>query len=507
MALLTGTRFGSYEILSLLGVGGMGEVYRARDLQLNRDVAVKVLLNLSTDTQRLHRFEQEARAAAALNHPNILAVYFMGRYEGAPYLVSELLEGETLRGLIKRGALPPRKAIDCGVQIAHGLQAAHERGIVHRDLKPENLFVTRDGRVKILDFGLAKLTQPLQTSEFGPGTVISGTEPGVVMGTVGYMSPEQVRGDSSDHRTDIFAFGVVLYEMLTGKRAFQKPTATETMTAILNEDPINVIDLVPNLPPGLQRIVHRCLEKGLEQRFQSAADLAFALESVAEDSLSGQRPIIVPQPRNRTARLAILGALLVVATTTIFWQWPHLHSKPQLPPQPASTPATDPRGAILSPATNPKPDAAQSDATHSATPPVATPAPKSNDSSSSPAPKQTAPPSTDSATDRLQQDAQLEAMAQEAQSSLNAADYRSALDICGKVLALSPASQPCSAIRQHASIKLAEQLVSEGNAYWEKGEFDHALHNAEKAIDLDPANQNAVKLKQLAMHMKTQSPK
>ena len=250
MAILTGTRFGSYEILSLIGAGGMGEVYRARDLQLNREVAVKVLLNLSTDPHRLQRFEQEARAAAALNHPNILAVYHMGRYEGAPYLVSELLSGENLRQIVKRGPLPVRKVIEYGVQIAHGLQAAHDRGIVHRDLKPENLFLTKESRVKILDFGLAKLTQPVQTSEYGPGTIGGLTEPGVVMGTVGYMSPEQVRGESTDHRTDIFAFGAVLYEMLTGKRAFQRSNATETQAAILREDPTNILDLVPNLSPA-----------------------------------------------------------------------------------------------------------------------------------------------------------------------------------------------------------------------------------------------------------------
>src|SRR6266436_6208476 len=317
MAILTGTRVGSYEILSLIGVGGMGEVYRARDLHLNRDVAVKVLLNLSTDPQRLQRFGQEARAAGALNHPNILAVFHMGTYEGAPYLVSELLQGETLRQAVKRGPLPIRKVIDYGVQIARGLEAAHERGIVHRDLKPENLFLTRDGRIKILDFGLAKLTQPLQSSEYGTTTVTTGTDPGVVMGTVGYMSPEQVRGDSSDHRTDIFAFGAVLYEMLAGKRAFQKPTATETMTAILREDPPNILDLVPNLSPGLQRILQHCLEKGPEQRFNSAGDLAFALDSAAGSSVSGQRSVLAPPVKRKTWLIPVSLSILV-ASVVIF---------------------------------------------------------------------------------------------------------------------------------------------------------------------------------------------
>ena len=222
MALIPGTRLGSYEILALLGAGGMGEVYRAHDSQLHRDVAVKVLANLSSDLDRLRRFEQEARAAAALNHPNILAVYQLGTHDGAPYLISELLEGETLRGQVSRSRLSMRKAVDYAVQIARGLAAAHEKGIVHRDLKPENVFVTRDGRVKILDFGLAKLFQPQEPSASGVSTLTEGTDPGVVLGTIGYMSPEQVRGERSDHRTDIFAFGTILYEMLAGKRAFQK---------------------------------------------------------------------------------------------------------------------------------------------------------------------------------------------------------------------------------------------------------------------------------------------
>src|SRR5271154_4651084 len=283
VTLTAGTKLGEYEVKSLLGSGGMGEVYRARDSRLGRDVAIKVLPPfVSSDPNRLRRFEQEARAAAALNHPNILAVHQMGTHEGAPYLVSELLEGETLREPIRRGRLAVRKAIDYGVQIARGLAAAHEKGIVHRDLKPENLFVTKDGRLKILDFGLAKLTQPQSSSEHSALTQTEGTEAGVVMGTVGYMAPEQVRGQGADHRADIFAFGAILYEMLAGKRAFQKPTSPETMTAILNEDPPGISQVVPNLPPALQRVVHRCLEKNPEQRFQSASDLAFALDALSE---------------------------------------------------------------------------------------------------------------------------------------------------------------------------------------------------------------------------------
>jgi serine/threonine protein kinase/Tol biopolymer transport system component len=281
MRLEKGTRLGDYEIQSLLGAGGMGEVYRARDLRLRRDVAVKVLpAVVSSDPERLRRFEQEAMAAAALNHPNILAVHQLGTYAGTPYLVSELLEGETLRPQIRRGRVAPRRVIDYGVQIAHGLAAAHEKGIVHRDLKPENLFLTTDGRIKILDFGLAKLAQP--GSEHSAPTVGGETEPGLVMGTVGYMSPEQVRGQATDSRADIFALGAILYEMLTGKRAFHKPTSPETMSAILNEDPPEISQVAPNLPLSLQRMIHRCLEKNPERRFQSTTDLAFALDALSD---------------------------------------------------------------------------------------------------------------------------------------------------------------------------------------------------------------------------------
>src|SRR5271169_4405312 len=285
MALTPGTILRQYEIRSPLGAGGMGEVYRARDTRLDREVAIKVLPeSLTSDPERLHRFEQEARAAAALNHPNILAVYQMATHEGVSYMVTELLDGETLRERLRHGTMPLRKVIDYAVQIAHGLAAAHEKGIFHRDLKPENLFVTKDGRVKILDFGLAKLTQPQSGSERNAPALTEDTEAGVVMGTVGYMSPEQVRAQKADHRTDIFSLGAILYEMLAGKRAFQKPTSPETMTAILNEDPLGISQVATNVPPALQRVVHRCLEKSPEQRFQSASDLAFALDALSETS-------------------------------------------------------------------------------------------------------------------------------------------------------------------------------------------------------------------------------
>jgi serine/threonine protein kinase len=258
--LTAGTVLGQYVILSPVGAGGMGEVYRARDPLLDREVAIKILPELSTtDPDRLRRFEQEARAAASLNHPNIFAVHQMGLYEGVPYLVSELLEGETLRERLSRGPLPLRKAVDFGVQIANGLAAAHEKGIVHRDLKPENLFVTKEGRVKILDFGLARVETPRVVNNEATMTVQS--EPGMVVGTVGYMSPEQVKGLPSDSRSDIFAFGVVLYEMVTGQRTFKKPTSVETMSAILNEEPPPISHYVAKSSPGLQRVIHRCLEE------------------------------------------------------------------------------------------------------------------------------------------------------------------------------------------------------------------------------------------------------
>src|SRR5277367_5669444 len=318
MPLTAGTKLDGYEVLGLLGAGGMGEVYRARDPVLKRDVAIKVLPSfVSKDPDRLWRFEQEAQAAAALNHPNILAVYRFGVFEGAPYLVSELLVGETLRQQSERGPLPLRKAIDYGVQIAHGLAAAHDKGIVHRDLKPENLFVTKEGRIKILDFGLAKLKQQ-SDSDGGADTVgptqTKQTEPGVVMGTVGYMSPEQVRGKPVDHHTDIFAFGAILYEMLSGKRAFQRSTSAETMTAILNDDPPSISQIVQATPPGLQRVVHRCLEKNPEQRFHSASDLAFALETLTDPSSATEHAVFGGGSQVfRWARWVVPSALVLAA--------------------------------------------------------------------------------------------------------------------------------------------------------------------------------------------------
>ena len=294
MSLSPGARLGPYEILARLGAGGMGEVYRARDTRLGREVAVKVLpSSVSTDPDRLSRFEQEAHAASALNHPNILAIYDVGKEGRTSYVVSEFLEGETLRDRLAGAALPARKAIEYGIQIADGLAAAHEKGIVHRDLKPENLFVTRDGRVKVLDFGLAKLTRPELSSEpvTEAPTLTPGTEPGVIMGTVGYMSPEQVRGQPADHRADIFSLGAILYEMLSGKRAFSGDSAVETLNAILTEEPAELSRPGPGFSSGIRRIVSRCLEKNPEERFQSARDLAFALREAASDSATASSDV------------------------------------------------------------------------------------------------------------------------------------------------------------------------------------------------------------------------
>src|SRR6266508_1652278 len=292
MTLSSGARLGPYEILAPLGAGGMGEVWRAKDPRLGREVAIKVLpASFSQDADRLRRFEQEARAAGVLNHPNIAAVYDTGTHEGAPFVVSELLEGETLRDRLAGGALPQRKTIDYALQVAHGLAAAHEKGIVHRDLKPENLFVTKDGRVKILDFGLAKLVHP---EERGPLTEIptatARTEPGVVLGTLGYMSPEQVRGQPADVRSDIFAFGAIIYEMLSGQRAFSGASAADTMSAILMKEPPELSLTNRAISPGLDRIVRHCLEKNSEQRFHSAHDLAFDLEALSHAST----PVLAP---------------------------------------------------------------------------------------------------------------------------------------------------------------------------------------------------------------------
>src|SRR5947208_3934890 len=312
--LAPGTLLGPYKILMAIGAGGMGEVYRAQDTRLQRDVAVKVLTrNLSTDADALRRFEQEARAAGMLNHPNILAIYDIGDEGGLHYIVSELLEGESLRARIRQSAVPPRKALDYAAQIARGLSAAHERNIVHRDLKPENLFITRDGHTKILDFGLVKLAGPRvpssSTTDVTAPTPLAATEPGRILGTVGYMAPEQVRGNQGDALSDIFAFGAILYEMLAGRPAFRGDSPIETLNSILRDDPSDFFELGLRIPAALDRIVRHCLEKKPEDRFQSARDLAFDL-----GSLSGlTSKMVYTGPRWRLGLRALARPLLAAA--------------------------------------------------------------------------------------------------------------------------------------------------------------------------------------------------
>ncbi len=304
----------------------MGEVYRARDTRLNRDVAIKILpTSFSADPDRLQRFAQESRAAAALNHPNILSIYDIGDDRGTPYVVSELLEGETLRDRLRAGALASRKAIDYAQQIAKGLAAAHEKGIVHRDLKPENLFITNDGRAKILDFGLAKFTRPeLDASDDAP-TMQVATEAGTVLGTAGYMSPEQVRGKPADSRSDIFSFGAILYEMLSGKRAFHGDSAADTMSAILKEEPPDLNETNRNISPALERIVRHCLEKSPAERFQSARDIAFNLEALTDISTSTRGGLrALPEEKSpRRWMVPVIAGALVLASWAFIYRFAH----------------------------------------------------------------------------------------------------------------------------------------------------------------------------------------
>jgi eukaryotic-like serine/threonine-protein kinase len=323
MPLTAGQKIGPYQVTAQIGAGGMGEVYRARDARLSRDIAIKVLpTSFSADPDRLQRFAQEARAAAGLNHTNILAIYDIGEEKGAPYIVSELLQGETLRERLKSGQIPARKAVEYAAQIARGLAAAHEKGIIHRDLKPENLFLTENGTVKILDFGLAKLTRPEESDISGETpTVQLATDPGIVMGTVGYMSPEQVRGKAADQRSDIFAFGAILYEMLSGKRAFHGDSPADTMSAILKEEPPELSESARNVPPALERIVRHCLEKNPAQRFQSASDAAFNLEALTEISgtiRSGAQAAVAPAKR-RWMVPAVVAVLVVASYAGVYF--------------------------------------------------------------------------------------------------------------------------------------------------------------------------------------------
>jgi len=339
---MIGKKIDKYEIVEKIGAGGMGEVYRARDLSLDRDAAIKVLPSAVAGNQdRLRRFEQEARAAGALNHPNLVTIYELGTHDGLPYIVMELMKGQTLRdslGKPERDAsstttpsalLPPRKVVEYAIQIARGLAAAHDKGIAHRDLKPDNIFITTGGGVKILDFGLAKLKPTADEDDTQAGTSSGHTQPGTVLGTTGYMSPEQVRGEAVDHRSDIFSFGVILYEMLSGRRAFQGESAVQTMNAILSEDPPSMSGDQSRVSPGVERVVRRCLEKQSEERFQSAHDLAYALEAVQDSSSAmpavaaaaggPKRPgrnLLIATATIATVALAFLAGNLMRATPT-----------------------------------------------------------------------------------------------------------------------------------------------------------------------------------------------
>jgi TolB-like protein/cytochrome c-type biogenesis protein CcmH/NrfG len=323
MTLAVGTKLGPYEILSPLGAGGMGEVYRARDKKLDRDVAIKVLpQTVANDPDVLARFEREAKAVASLSHPNILAIHDFGTQDGTAYAVTELLDGETLRGKLDGGPVSQTQAVDWAVQITKGLSAAHGKGVVHRDLKPENVFVTKDGHVKILDFGLAKRVEEVPPGQQTSAPTGSGhTEPGTVMGTVGYMSPEQVRGLPVDHRSDIFSFGAILYELLSGRRAFKKDTASDTISAVLRDDPPELTQSGRNVSPVLDHIVRHCLEKDRENRFQTAKDITFALSeaSGASTTVTSGVQAVVPAPRRKGLLWIAAVVIAVLAVAGLLW--------------------------------------------------------------------------------------------------------------------------------------------------------------------------------------------
>ncbi len=322
MRLVPGSRLGPYEVVSVVGAGGMAEVYRARDSRLGREIALKVVNeSLASNPDLVRRFEQEARIAGSLNHPNVVVVYDVGVHDGAPYLVTELLEGESLRQRMTRGRVPPATALDWGIQLAHGLAAAHRRGIVHRDVKPDNVFIVAGGQVKLLDFGIAKLAEEVRGGPHGmmDATVTpagAGTRTGSVLGTPGYMSPEQVRGDPVDSRTDIFSLGAVLHELLSGERAFPGASLVESGYAILNQDPPA---LPPAFPPAVGQVVLRCLQKEPERRLQSAEDLAFALELVR--SPTSPAPRVARGRRRLVVPLLLAVTVLSAAATAGVWRW------------------------------------------------------------------------------------------------------------------------------------------------------------------------------------------
>ena len=325
MTLSAGTRLGPYQILSPLGAGGMGEVYRARDSKLKREVAIKVLpQSLAADADALARFEHEALVVAALSYPNILAIHDFGKHEGTAYAVTELLEGETLREKLDAGPIALKQAVDYALQVVKGLSAAHEKGVVHRDLKPENLIVIRDGHLKILDFGLAKKVEAVAPGKETSAPTGSGhTEPGVVMGTVGYMSPEQVRGLPVDHRSDIFSFGAILYELLSGKKAFKKDTASDTMAAIMRDESPELSESGRNISPALDHIVKHCLEKDRDNRFQAAKDVVFALSEASGPTTTSGAQLAAPPAGKGKVLVAVAAIVILAVAGVLLLRRPH----------------------------------------------------------------------------------------------------------------------------------------------------------------------------------------
>src|SRR5437773_5256689 len=311
-----GDTLGVYKVLALVGCGGMGEVYRAQDTRLKREVAIKVLPQaFAADRERLRRFEQEARAAAALNHPNLVSVHDMGTADGSPYIVAELLDGQNLGDVLRQGPVPARKALEYAIQAARGLAAAHDTGIIHRDLKPENLFITTDGQVKILDFGLAKLTRAdALGTDSGSGEARPQTAAGSVFGAIGYMAPEQVRGQAADHRSDIFSVGCILYELFSGHRAFSGESPADTLSAILHQEPPELTRATPPVHPAIDHTIRHCLEKNPLERFQSAHDLVFQLDTAKEGLLTKTWRA---RPRVFASSAVIL--LLLMAASAVFW--------------------------------------------------------------------------------------------------------------------------------------------------------------------------------------------
>ena len=338
-----GSRVGRYEVIGQLGAGGMGEVYRARDAELDREVAIKIIAGSArTDEATVDRFFRETRTAAALSHAAIIAVYDVGTHDGSPFLVTELLGGESLRARMQRGAIGVREGVDIAIQIAHGLAAAHARGILHRDLKPDNLFLTSEGGAKILDFGLAKLIPSSVEGVAEPDvTAAQLTQSGAVLGTPAYMPPEQAQGREVDHRADQFAFGVVLYEIFSGQRPFLRASAHETLAAILRDEPPHITNLRPELPERLSRIVTRCLAKAPSDRYESTRDLAIALEEVRDDLGATSRPQqpIVRVGTGRLSRLpaALIAGLLILVIGGAAWRWFAPRERPALAVLPFST--------------------------------------------------------------------------------------------------------------------------------------------------------------------------